>query len=120
MCFWIVALKSIGSVIGFYRIDKNVIRLPFTKFDDRITNTCMIKHVANSRLKDFFLNSPSARPKFFQALVQIKVYYHYLRGPFTRRLPLLRRAAQIPYRIQNKAVGRIIVIIGPPPQLSGR
>ena len=78
MCFWIVVLKSIGSFIGFYRIDKNIIGLPFTKFNDRITNTCMIKHVMNSRLKYFLLNSPSARPTkiFFQALVQIKAYYH--------------------------------------------
>ena len=79
MCFWIVVLKSIGSFIGFYRIDKNIIGLPFTKFNERITNTYMIKYVMNSRLKDFLLNSPSARPKkkiFFQALVQIKVYFH--------------------------------------------
>ena len=47
--------------------------------------------------------------------VLVKSYYHYLRGPFTRRLPLLRRAAQIPYRIQNEAAGRIMLIIGPPP-----
>ena len=39
MCFWIVVLKSIGSFIGFYRIDKTIIGLPFAKFNDRITNT---------------------------------------------------------------------------------
>ena len=54
MCFWIVVLKSIGSFIGFYRIDKNIIVLPFTKFNDSITNTCMIKHVMDSRLKDYY------------------------------------------------------------------
>ena len=43
-------------------------------------------------------------------------YYHYMRGPFTRRLPLLRRTARVPYGIQDEAVGRIMVIIGPPLQ----
>ena len=65
MCSWIVVLKSIGSFIRFYRIDKNITGLPFTKFNDRITNTCMIKHVMNSRLKYFLLNWPSARTIFF-------------------------------------------------------
>ena len=98
---WIVVLKSIGSFIVICRIGKNIIGLPFTKFNDRIIlmfymsvcslckkhvkhvlhvlsrNNCVIKQVMNFRLKDL-LNSPSARPIniFFQALVQIKVYYY--------------------------------------------
>ena len=78
MCLWIVVLKSIGSFIGFYRIDKHIIGLPFTKFNDRITNTCMIQHAMNFRLKDFLLNSPSAQPtkSFFQALAHIALLGH--------------------------------------------